>query len=135
MIVGYNIYPLLINYLIDGNEQASATSLDAIKNIAQSPEGINIIFPSSGGESIKLKNIVANCSSLARIRFLALIAKLFSLSSSVASTIYNSNLLNLFEVEINNINDMLTNLSALELLYELVESPHSPRLLLKTSLL
>ncbi|RWW24304.1 hypothetical protein GW17_00011417 [Ensete ventricosum] len=55
---------------------------------------------------------------LARIRILALVAKLFSLSSSIATAVYSSNLLNLFEVEINNGHDMLTTLSALELLYE-----------------
>lgn len=54
----------------------------------------------------------------ARIRILALIAKLFSLSSSVATAVYDSNLLNLFVIEINNRHDMLTTLSALELLYE-----------------
>lgn len=54
----------------------------------------------------------------ARIRILALVAKLFALSSSLATAVYSSNLLNLFEVEINNGHDMLTTLSALELLYE-----------------
>ncbi|RWW80791.1 hypothetical protein BHE74_00010850 [Ensete ventricosum] len=58
------------------------------------------------------------CMFQARIRILALVAKLFSLSSSIATAVYSSNLLNLFEVEINNGHDMLTTLSALELLYE-----------------
>lgn len=56
----------------------------------------------------------------ARVRILALVAKLFSLSYSVASVIYNSDLLTLFEVEISKTNDMLTTLSALELLYEVI---------------
>ncbi|URD93015.1 Proteasome non-ATPase 26S subunit [Musa troglodytarum] len=111
IIVAYNVYPLLLSCLVDGDEQTSAASLEAVKDIAQSPEGI------------------------AHIRILALVAKLFSLSSSIATAVYNSNLLNLFEVEINNDHDMLTTLSALELLYELVESPHSSMFLLRTTLL
>ncbi|XP_008801496.2 uncharacterized protein LOC103715588 isoform X1 [Phoenix dactylifera] len=135
IIVGYNIYPLLINCLLEGNEQTSKASLDAITNIAQAPEGIGIIFPAHSAESMQLNNVAARSSSLARIRILALIAKLFSLSSSVATAVYNSNLLNLFEIEINNKHDMLTTLSALELLYELVSSPHSSSFVLKTTLL
>ena len=49
---------------------------------------------------------------------MALIVKLFSVSSSVASAVYNSNLLNLLESEISNSNDTLVTLSVLELLYE-----------------
>ena len=53
-----------------------------------------------------------------KVRVLALIVKLFSVSNLVASAIYNSNLLNLFEAEINNTSDTLVTLSVLELLYE-----------------
>nr|POE66543.1 26s proteasome non-atpase regulatory subunit 5 [Quercus suber] len=70
-----------------------------------------------------------------RVRVLALIVKLFSISNSVASTIYNSNLLNLFEAEINNTNDTLVTLSALELLYELAEFQHGTEFLSRTTLL
>nr|CAD1834447.1 unnamed protein product [Ananas comosus var. bracteatus] len=135
IIIGYNIYPLLLNCLIEGNEQTSAASLDAIKRIAEVPEGKSIILPTHGEGSMQLKDLAAHSSSLARIRILALIAKLFSVSSSVATAAYDSDLLSLFEAEINSRRDMLTTLSALELLYELVESPHSTRFLLKTTLL
>ncbi|CAL9112831.1 unnamed protein product [Musa textilis] len=135
IIVAYNVYPLLLSCLVDGDEQTSAASLEAVKDIAQSPEGISIIFPAHGEEPFLIKNIAVQSSSLAHIRILALVAKLFSLSSSIATAVYNSNLLNLFEVEINNDHDMLTTLSALELLYELVESPHSSMFLLRTTLL
>lgn len=53
-----------------------------------------------------------------RVRVLALIVKLFSVSSSVASIIYSSNLLSLFEAEISNSQDTLVTLGVLELLYE-----------------
>lgn len=57
----------------------------------------------------------------ARVRILALIAKLFSISISVATMVYDSNLLNLYEAEISNTDDMLMCLSALELLYEVID--------------
>ncbi|CAL9749451.1 unnamed protein product [Musa acuminata subsp. burmannicoides] len=135
IIVASNVYPLLLSCLVDGDEQTSAASLEAVKDIAQSPEGISIIFPGHGEGPFLIKNIAVQSSSLARIRILALVAKLFALSSSLATAVYSSNLLNLFEVEINNGHDMLTTLSALELLYELVESPHSSMFLLRTTLL
>ncbi|KAH0449995.1 hypothetical protein IEQ34_020687 [Dendrobium chrysotoxum] len=118
ILVESNAYALLIKCLLDGNEQTSAASLIAIKNIAKSPDGIDVILPSSRDESMQLKNIANNCSSMARIRILALIKELFSLSDDIASVIYASNLLELFEVEINGRNDALSILSALEILYE-----------------
>lgn len=53
-----------------------------------------------------------------RVRVLALVVKLFSVSSSVASLIHNSDLLNLLEAEVCNTDDTLVTLSVLELLYE-----------------
>lgn len=54
----------------------------------------------------------------ARIRILSLASKLFSISSLAATAVYDSNLLSLFEDQINQQDDMLMTLSALELLYE-----------------
>ncbi|KAK8928324.1 hypothetical protein KSP39_PZI017630 [Platanthera zijinensis] len=135
IIIEHDICPLLIHCLLDGNEGTFSASMSAIQSIAKSAEGINAIFPSGSEDPLELKNIAGHCSSLARIRILALIKELFSLSENVASLIYSSNLLKLFEVEINGRSDMLTILSALEILYELAESPHSAKFLLKTSLL
>lgn len=53
-----------------------------------------------------------------RVRVLALVVKLFSISTSVALRVYSSNLLSLLETEISNSNDTLATLSSLELLYE-----------------
>ena len=53
-----------------------------------------------------------------RVRVLALVVKLFSISSSVASVVYNSNLLSLLEAEVSSANDTLVTLSVLELYYE-----------------
>lgn len=56
-----------------------------------------------------------------RVRVLALIVKLFSISSSMASVVYNSNLLSLLEAELRNVNDTLVTLSVLELFYEVCQ--------------
>ncbi|CAM0953968.1 unnamed protein product [Alopecurus aequalis] len=133
--VQHNLYPLLINCLIEGDEKISAITLDAIKRLAELPKGIDIIFPPAGQGSLQLDKVAAQSSSTARIRILSLIAKLFAVSSSAATAIRDSNLLSLFEDEIKDRKDMLTTLSALEVLYELAEHPHSNIFLLKTSLL
>lgn len=135
MISELNIYPLLIECLLDGDERTSAASIDAIKTIAQYPEGIGLIFPASTQDPLHLKNVATRGSSLGKIRVLALIKELFSLTSSIALYVYKANLLKLYEEEINKTDDILSTLTALELLYELVESPHSSQYLLKTTLL
>lgn len=58
-----------------------------------------------------------------RVRVLALIVKLFSISRTVASVVYKSNLLSLLVEEVRNVNDMLITLSVLELLYEVWHQP------------
>lgn len=133
--VQHNLYPLLVNCLIEGDEEISAITLDAIKRLAEIPKGIDIIFPQEGQGSLQLDKVAAQSSSMARIRILSLIAKLFAVSSSTATAIRDSNLLSLFEAEIKDRKDMLKTLSALEVLYELAEHPHSNIFLLKTSLL
>ncbi|KAL6553464.1 hypothetical protein OROGR_007306 [Orobanche gracilis] len=120
---------------ISGDEQVAAASTDAIKILVGYPEGMGIVFPASANEATHLGNLAANCSSLGRVRVLALIVRLFSISSSVASELSRSNLLSLLDAEVRNKNDTLVTLSVLELLYELVEVQHSAEFLSKTSLL
>ncbi|XWS52103.1 hypothetical protein CRYUN_Cryun11dG0038500 [Craigia yunnanensis] len=134
LIINYDMYPLLLDCLIYGNEQVSTSAIDAIKNLAQFPESMGIIFPSNINEVTHLGNLASRCPSLGRVRVLSLIVKLFSISSSVASVVYNSNLLSLLETEIRNSNDTLVTLSALELLYELTEIQHGTEFLSRTTL-
>ncbi|KAK3035007.1 hypothetical protein RJ639_033385 [Escallonia herrerae] len=131
----YNVYPLLLNCLTDGDEQVTTASMDAITRLASTSEGMEIIFPADVDEPRHLGNLAARCSSLERVRVLALIVKLFSISSSVASVIYNSDLLALLEADVRNANDTLMTLSVLELLYELAEVQHSTEFLSRTTLL
>ncbi|XVF04274.1 hypothetical protein REPUB_Repub05bG0068400 [Reevesia pubescens] len=134
LIIDHGIYPLVLDCLIYGNEQVATAAIDAIKNLAQFPEGMGIIFPANTNEVTHLGILASRCSSLGRVRVLSLIVKLFSISSSVASVIYNSNLLSLLEAEIRNSNDTLATLSALELFYELTEIQHGAEFLSRTTL-
>ncbi|KAI4333641.1 hypothetical protein L6164_018421 [Bauhinia variegata] len=135
LIEDSNIYPLLLDCLVNGNEQVAAAAMDAIKKLAASPEGIEIIFPSAKEGAIDLGLLASQSSSLGRVRVMALVVKLFSVSRSAASIIYRLNLLSLLEAEIRNAQDTLVTLSVLELLYELAEVEHGTELLSKTSLL
>ncbi|EPS71300.1 hypothetical protein M569_03459, partial [Genlisea aurea] len=131
----YDAYTLLLDCLIHGDELVSAAATNAITSLAGYPDGLGIIFPASTDEATRLENEYMKCSSMGRVRVLALIQRLFSLSSTVASEIAKSNLLNLFESEVKNTDDTLVTLSVLELLYELVEVQHSAVFLSKTVLL
>ncbi|KAL8505792.1 hypothetical protein ACS0TY_016857 [Phlomoides rotata] len=135
LVLQHGVYPLLLGCLIDGDEQVASASTDAIKAFASYPEGMEIIFPANTNEETHLESLAAKSSSLGRVRVLALIVKLFSTSSSVASEVSKSNLLNLLEAEVSNSNDTLVTLSVLELIYELVEVQHSAEFLSKTSIL
>ncbi|KAL1563737.1 hypothetical protein AAHA92_06166 [Salvia divinorum] len=135
LVLQHSIYPLLLGCLIDGDEQVAAASTDAIKSLASYPEGMGIVFPENVNEATHLGYVAEKCTSLGRVRVLALIVKLFSISSSVASEISKSNLLSLLEAEVRNTNDTLVTLSVLELIYELVEVQDSAEFLSKTILL
>ncbi|KAK3134871.1 hypothetical protein QOZ80_5BG0411830 [Eleusine coracana subsp. coracana] len=134
-VVQHNLYPLLIDCLIEGDEETSVIVVDTIKCLAAIPKGSEIIFPPDGQGPVQLDKVAAQSSSMARIRVLSLIAKLFTVSSYTATAIRDSNLLSIFEGEIRDRKDVLKTLSALEVLYELVEHPHSNIFLLKTNLL
>ncbi|KAF5766597.1 putative armadillo-like helical, 26S proteasome non-ATPase regulatory subunit 5 [Helianthus annuus] len=130
-----DVYPLLLNCLVDGDEQVAVAATDAIRNLAGSQQGIEVIFPSTPTETTDITKLAARCSSLGRVRVLALIVKLFSTSSTAATLVYNSNLLGLFEAEIRNAKDTLITLSVLELYYELAEVQHGMEYVLQTNIL
>ncbi|XP_042063698.1 uncharacterized protein LOC121807514 [Salvia splendens] len=135
LVLQHSTYPLLLGCFIDGDEQVAAASTDAITSLASYPEGMGIVFPENINEATHLGSVAEKCTSLGRVRVLALIVKLFSISSSVASEVSKSNFLSLLEAEVRNTNDTLVTLSVLELIYELVEVQHSAEFLSKTILL
>lgn len=129
------VYPLLLNCLIDGDEQVAVAATEAIRNLARTQQGTEIIFPATPNEGTDITKLAARCSSLGRVRVLALIVKLFSASSAAATLVHNSNLLGLLEAEVRNANDTLITLSVLELLYELAEVHHGMEYVLGTNIL
>ncbi|KAK6946684.1 26S proteasome non-ATPase regulatory subunit 5 [Dillenia turbinata] len=163
LIVEYDIYPLLLSCLVDGDEQVATASMDAIRSLASNKAGTvriwigistlkrayiapifglipwcnfqEIVFPADNHEATHLGNLSSRCSSLGRVRVLALVVKLFSISYAVASSVYNSKLLNLLEAEVSNTDDILVTLSVLELFYELAEVEHGTEFLSRTTLL
>ncbi|KAL7143370.1 hypothetical protein ABFS83_08G186700 [Erythranthe nasuta] len=135
LVLQHDVYPLLLSCCIDGDEQVAAASSEAIRNLAGYEEGLGIVLPASTSEATHLGNVAEKCSSLGRVRVLALIVRLFSASRSVASEVSRSGLLSLLEAEVRNTNDTLVTLSVLELIYELAEVEHSAEFVSKTSLL
>ncbi|KAL5203204.1 hypothetical protein ABZP36_014156, partial [Zizania latifolia] len=117
------------------DEEISSIALDGIKRLAEIPKGTDIIFPPNDQGSVQHDKVAAQSFSMARICILSLISKLFAVSRYTATAICDSKLLSLFEDEIKDRRDMLKTLSALEVLYQLVEHPHSNIFLLKTNLL
>uniref|UniRef100_A0A9I9EIH8 Uncharacterized protein n=1 Tax=Cucumis melo TaxID=3656 RepID=A0A9I9EIH8_CUCME len=95
-------------FLFCSNEQVANSSMDSIKTLATFPQRMEIIIPSNKTEATHLETVASTCSSLGRVRVMALVVKLFSVSSSVASTVYNANLLSLLESEINNLQPLLS---------------------------
>ncbi|KAL0900050.1 hypothetical protein Bca101_084011 [Brassica carinata] len=96
---------------------------------------ISVIFPTDTNDSTHLGNLAARSSSLARVRVLSLIVKLFSISPHVASAVKNSGLLDLLEAEMKGTRDTLVILNVLELYYELMEVEHSSEFVPQTSLI
>lgn len=135
LLIQHDVYPLLLKCVVEGDEQVATAAVDAIRKLAGCPEAMEIIFPANTNHPTHLSNVAAECSSLGRVRILALVVKLFSISNSVASTVYNSNLLGLLEAEVSNEKDTLATLSALELFYEVAEVQHSTQFLSRTTLL
>ncbi|XAR56517.1 hypothetical protein NMG60_11037041 [Bertholletia excelsa] len=135
LLVEYDVYPLLFKCLIYGDEEVAAAAMDAIRKFATSAGGLAVIFPSNADKATHLCNLSKRCSSLGRIRILALLVKLFSASKAVACMIYKSNLLIQMEARLSHMNDMLETLSVLELFYELAEVEHSTEFLSRTQFL
>ncbi|GAV89801.1 Proteasom_PSMB domain-containing protein [Cephalotus follicularis] len=134
LVIDNDVYPLLLDCLVNGDEQVANASMAAIKMLAASREGMGVVFPAENNHAMHLANISSKCSSLGRVRVLSLIVKLFSISSTVATVINDSNLLCLLEAEIRNSNDTLVTQSVLELLYELAEIQHGTEFMSRTTI-
>uniref|UniRef100_A0A9I9E9J6 Uncharacterized protein n=1 Tax=Cucumis melo TaxID=3656 RepID=A0A9I9E9J6_CUCME len=82
-----------------GNEQVANSSMDSIKTLDAFPHGMHHYLEE---ESPHLVVYLIKISHR-RVRVMALVVKLISVSSFMASAVYNANLLGLLESEINNL--------------------------------
>ncbi|XP_020886884.1 uncharacterized protein LOC9318984 isoform X2 [Arabidopsis lyrata subsp. lyrata] len=135
LVVSNCIYPLLLDYIINSDDEVAHAASETIKSLARFPDAMSVIFPSETNDATHLRNLAARCSSLARVRVLSLIVKLFSISRLVASEIKKSGLLDLLEAEMKGTKDTLVILNVLELYYELMEVEHSSEFVPQTSLI
>jgi 26S proteasome non-ATPase regulatory subunit 5 len=135
LVVNNGIYPLLLDYIINSDDEVANAASETIKSLARFPDAMSVIFPSETNDPTHLRNLAARCSSLARVRVLSLIVKLFSISRLVASEVKKSGLLDLLEAEMKGTKDTLVILNVLELYYELMEVEHSSEFVPQTSLI
>nr|VDD46343.1 unnamed protein product [Brassica oleracea] len=135
LIVSNGIYPLLLEYIIKSDDEVANAASETIKSLARFPDAMSVIFPTDTNDATHLGNLAARSSSLARVRVLSLIVKLFSISPHVASAVKNSGLLDLLEAEMKGTKDTLVILNVLELYYELMEVEHSSEFVPQTSLI
>ncbi|BAB02572.1 unnamed protein product [Arabidopsis thaliana] len=119
LVVNNGIYPLLLDYIINSDDEVANAASETIKSLARFPDAMSVIFPSETNDPTHLRNLAARCSSLARVRVLSLIVKLFSISRLVASEVKKSGLLDLLEAEMKGTKDTLVILNVLELYYEM----------------
>ncbi|ESQ48457.1 hypothetical protein EUTSA_v10020515mg [Eutrema salsugineum] len=135
LVVSNGIYPLLLEYIIKSDDEVAHAASETIKSLARFPDAMSVIFPAETNDSTHLGNLAARSSSLARVRVLSLIVKLFSISPDVASAVKKSGLLNLLEAEMKGTKDTLVILNVLELYYEVMEVEHSSEFVPQTSLI
>ncbi|KAG2309793.1 hypothetical protein Bca52824_029541 [Brassica carinata] len=135
LIVSNGIYPLLLEYIIKSDDEVANAASETIKSLARFPDAMLVIFPTDTNDATHLGNLAARSSSLARVRVLSLIVKLFSISPHLASAVKNSGLLDLLEAEMKGTKDTLVILNVLELYYELMEVEHSSEFVPQTSLI
>ncbi|KFK38863.1 hypothetical protein AALP_AA3G170300 [Arabis alpina] len=135
LIVSNGIYPLLLDYIINSDDDVANAASETIKSLARFPDAMSVIFPAETNDAAHLRNLAARSSSLARVRVLSLIVKLFAISPHVASSVKNSGLLGVLETEMKSTKDTLVILNVLELYYELMEVEHSSEFVPQTSLI
>lgn len=135
VIVEHGVWPSIVACLADSDESVATAAAEAVKNLAKSTHGLELIFPAKAEEGTLLKEFAMSSSSMVRIRILAIIAALFGISDEAATAVHRSGLLGMFEQELNSTTDMLATLNVLEVLYEIVTTPIAAKFLLTKSLL
>jgi 26S proteasome non-ATPase regulatory subunit 5 len=119
----------------DGDAYVAKAAVDALGKLARSPGGLELIFTDKGAGSGVLRDLASQSSATVRIRALAMAASIFGVSEAAAAAVQGSGIFNVLAAELDNSDDMLSQLNALELLCELAVTPHGAKFLLAGNLI
>jgi 26S proteasome non-ATPase regulatory subunit 5 len=126
--------PLLLA-IGDSDASVAKAASDALAKLARTPEGLELIFTDKGAGVGQLTELTKNPSAVIRIRALSLAEAIFGVSDAAGVAVQESGVFNVLAAELDNSDDMLAQLNALELLCDLASTPHGARFLLAGSLI
>lgn len=119
----------------DGDASVARAAADALGKLARNPGGLELIFTDKGAGVGVMKDLASQTSATVRIRALAMAASIFGVSEAAAAAVQASGIFNVLAAELDNSDDMLAQLNALELLCELAVTPHGAKFLLGGNLI
>ncbi|KAG0606076.1 hypothetical protein M758_9G111700 [Ceratodon purpureus] len=119
----------------DGDQYVAKAAVEALGKLAKSPGGLELIFTDRGAGVGVLRDLASETSATVRIRALAMAATIFGVSEAAAAAVQGSGIFSVLAKELDNSDDMLAQLNALELLCELAVTPHGARFLLAGNLI
>lgn len=134
-LVSSNLTVLVLNTVTDRDESVASAGMEAIQKLAKTSFGIDILFRGKEGTADRLKELVLHGSSLVRIRIFSIIASLVKNSEQAVLAIKESGIFKALELELNNRNDVLAQMNALELLYEIAVTPDGAKFVIDGGLL
>lgn len=126
--------PLLLS-IGDADASVAKAAAEALANLAKTPAGLDLIFTDKGAGQSRLKELALDAPATVRIRALSLAEAISGSSDAAAAAVQQSGVLNVLEMELDNSEDMLAQLNALELLCDLAGTPHGARFLLAGNLI
>lgn len=119
----------------DGDAYVAKAAVDALEKLAKNAGGLELIFTDKGAGTGVLRDLASHSSAIVRIRALAMAASIFGVSEAAAAAVQGSGIFNVLAAELDNSDDMLAQLNALELLCELAVTPHGAKFLLAGNLI
>ena len=128
------VAPLLLA-VGDGDASVAKAAVDAVGRLARSRGGLELIFNDKGAGSGVLRDLASHSSTIIRIRALAMAASIFGVSEGAAIAVQGSGIFDVLAAELDNSDDMLAQLNALELLCEVAVTPHGAKFLLAGNLI
>lgn len=126
--------PLLLA-IGDGDAHVAKAAADALGKLARNPGGLELIFTAKGAGAGLLKDMASQSSATVRIRALSMAASIFGISEEAAAAVQDSGIFTVLAAELDNSDDMLAQLNALELLCDLAATSHGAKFLLAGNLI